>query len=138
MSFTNLLPTLGIGIASIFGILLLFYFIFTGSILLLSQGIPQALSEFFAAIAANDLTAAYALTTPTFQKRTSKKQFTKFIKTHQLQQYKRLKLPLINTEGDRCSLNLAIELLSGEEVSLRLELAKEGKTWAIEGWGEGD
>lgn len=137
MSFSEILPYLGIGIASILGIIVLIWLLIAGSILLATKGLPQAINNFFAAIVTNNLDAAYAMTTPNFQKRTPKKQFTKFVKANRLKEYKRLKLPVFNPKGDRCPLELSVELMSGEKIPLRMELVKEVKGWAIDGLEEG-
>lgn len=132
MSFSEILPYLGIGIASILGIIVLIWLLIAGSILLATKGLPQAINNFFAAIVTGNLDAAYAMTTLNFQKRTPKKQFTKFVKANRLKQHKRVQLPLFNVEGDRCPLELSVELTSGEKIPLRMELVKEGKGWAID------
>lgn len=137
MSFSEILPYLGIGIASVLGILVLIWLLIAGSILLTTKGLPQALNNFFAAIVTDNLDAAYAMTTPNYQKRTSKKQFTKFVKANRLKQYKRLELPLFEPKGDRCPLDLSVELTTGEKMRLQMELVKEGKGWAIDGLGQG-
>lgn len=77
------------------------------------------------------------MTTPNFQNRTPKKQFTKFVKANRLKQHKRVQLPLFNVEGDRCPLELSVELISGEKIPLQMELVKEGKGWAIDVLEEG-
>ena len=130
MNFSEILPYVGIGIASILGILVLVWLLIAGSVLLVTRGLPQALNNFFAAIVTDNLDAAYAMTTLDFQKRTSKKQFTKLVKVNQLKQYKCLELPLLNVKGDRCLLELSVKLTSGKKVLLQMELAKENKSWA--------
>ncbi|MBE9180666.1 hypothetical protein IQ268_19070 [Oculatella sp. LEGE 06141] len=137
MSFSDILPYFGIGIISILGIVVLIWLLIAGSILLVTKGLPKAINHFFAAIVTGNLDAAYAMTTPNFQKRTSKKQFTKFVKANRLKHHKRVQLPLFNVEGDWCPLDLTVELTSGEQVPLYVELVKDGKTWAIDGLERG-
>lgn len=132
MNFSEILPYVGIGITSILGILVLVWLLIAGSVLLVTRGLPQALNNFFAAIVTDNFDAAYAMTTPDFQKRTSKKQFTKFVKANKLKQYKRLQLPLFDVKGDRCPLELSVELQSGAKIGLKMELVKDGKTWRID------
>ncbi|NJR65008.1 MAG: hypothetical protein HC772_06315 [Leptolyngbyaceae cyanobacterium CRU_2_3] len=53
---------------------------------------------------------------------------------NRLKQHKRIQLPLFNVEGDRCPLELSVELISGEKIPLQMELVKGGKGWAIDAW----
>jgi hypothetical protein len=132
MDFSDLLPKLGIGIAILLGILFLLWLLLSRTLLYAAQGLPQFLSEFFMAIVSDRLDEAYALTTPLYQKRTSRKQFKQFIKANQLKDYKTSKLPLKVPDTDRTCLDLELEFMSGKTVLLHLELVQVDEQWAID------
>jgi hypothetical protein len=132
MEFSALFPKLGLGLVILLGILFLLWLLLSRTLLYATQGLPQFLSEFFLAIVSDRLDEAYALMTPTYQKRTSRKQFKQFIKANRLKDYKTSKLPLKVPEADRTCLDLELEFMSGKTVLLHLELVQVEDHWAID------
>jgi hypothetical protein len=132
MDFSDLLPKLGIGLAILLGIFFLLWLLLSRTLLYAAQGLPQFLSEFFMAIVSDRVDDAYALTTPMYQKRISRKQFKQFIKANQLKDYKTSKIPLQAPDTDRRCLDLEIEFMSGKTGLLYFELVQVDDHWAID------
>lgn len=128
---------LGAVLVSLLGALVLIWIIVAARILIGGRGLVPALNNFFAAIVNNNYQAAYAMLSPALQAQFSPKDFKEFVKKHNLRQYKRLELPLFEIEDDRCPLGLTIELTTGKEVLLDLNLVKVEKVWLIEGLAMG-
>ena len=123
---------LGIGAAVAGGIALLLWIIFATSLSVTTEGIPQILGEFLVLAATGDFEEAYSRTTVRFQKSVSKQQLRKLLRVHQIQQYKRLSLPLSIPDGDVHTLDATVILTSGQEIPIHFGLVKQGKSWAID------
>ncbi|NET59467.1 MAG: hypothetical protein F6K47_25980 [Symploca sp. SIO2E6] len=131
-SFRVVLGYLGIGVAAVVGIvsiiwLLLFVRIFFGT-----QGIPQAITNFFELIATGKIDQAYQLTTDSFRAQASKKQFLKLIKTNKIKQYQRLKMAIPTVKGKNCTMEVTLITKSGIEIPLNIGLMKQGKDWQVD------
>lgn len=122
----------GIGAAVAGGIALLLWIIFTTSLSFAIEGIPQMLGKFLVLAATGDLEEAYSYTTVRFQKSVSKQQLRKLLRVHQIQQYKRLSLPISFPERDSHTLDATGILTSGQEIPINVGLVKQGESWVID------
>ncbi len=132
MEFSNTLTYVGIGAASVLGILIVIWGSVAFTILRKTKGLPQALNNFFAAVVTGNIDAAYQMTTQDYRRRVNRKTFVQFIKKNQLKQYKRTKLAPPKIEGEAHALDITVELSSGKEVPLSFVFLKNGEQWAIE------
>jgi hypothetical protein len=133
--FQPYLKYLGIGALITLGIILLIWLGFSYLVMSTTQGIPTAINDFFSHLGTNDINQAYQLTTANFQARTSKKQFSKFIKIHNLKTYKRILLGISPTkgEGEYQEIPIKIILQSGQEIPILINLTKqEDNNWQVD------
>ncbi len=130
--FQPYLSYLGIGLASILGLLIVVWIVVAVNILLKTKGLPQAIAQFFTLIVDGNITGAYQLTTDNFQAKTSKKEFTKFIKTHKLHKYTRTTMSIPTVEGDRHSLDVTVITETGQEIPVKMDLIKSDNIWIID------
>lgn len=133
-TFQPYLTYIGIGIAVIIGIVLLLWLVLAVSVLFTTQGIPQAISNFFLLIIDGEIDQAYQLTTANFQAKTSKQQFIKFIKTNKFKDYKRtiLGIPTDDENSQSQLIDITLILNSGQEIPLKIGLVKQEKDWKID------
>jgi hypothetical protein len=130
--FQPYLSYLGIGLGSLVGILIVVWAIVAVTILLKTKGLPQAIGEFLTLISNGNITGAYQLTTENFKATTSKKELTKFVKTHKLNKYTRTTMSIPTVEGDRHCLDVTVITDTGKEIPLMMEFVKQEKTWKVE------
>ena len=130
-TFQPYLSYLGIGLAGILGLLLLVWIIVSVTIFLKTKGLPQAIRAFFTLIVDGNITGAYQLTTDEFKAKTSKKEFTKFIKKNKLNKYSRNTMSIPTVEGNRHCLEVTAIAENGQEIPLKIALIKNNKDWQI-------
>lgn len=131
--FQPYLSYLGIGLGSLVGLLIVVWIIVAVTILFKTKGLPQAIAQFFTLIVDGNVTRAYQLTTDNFKAKTSKKELTKFIKTHKLNKYDRTTMSIPTVEGDRHCLEVTVITENGSKIPLSMEFVKlNHKTWKIE------
>ncbi|MGA1624701.1 MAG: hypothetical protein ACO4AJ_03585 [Prochlorothrix sp.] len=124
---------LGAVLVSLLGALVLVWISTALRLFIRGKDMAPALNNFFAAIVNSNYGAAYGMLTPALQAQLSTKDFKDFIKKHNLRLYKRLELPMFEIENNRCPLPLTVELMTGQEVALNLELVKVEEVWQIDG-----
>jgi hypothetical protein len=126
------LAYIGIGAAIVGGIALLLWIIFAFLLSSATEGIPELLGKFFNYAAMGDFEQAYSLTTDRFQKSISRQQLRKLIQTHQIQNHKRILLPVSIPEGDTHTFDVTLVLESGQEIPISVELIRQEEKWAID------
>jgi len=130
--FQPYLSYVGIGLAGILGLVLVVWIVVAVTILLKTKGLPQAIGQFFTLIANGNITGAYQLTTDEFQAKNSKKQFTKFIKTHKLNKYTRTTMSIPTVESNIHSLEVTVITNTGKEIPLKMSFVKVDKNWIVD------
>jgi hypothetical protein len=83
-------------------------------------------------LAMGDVETAYSLTSARFQQSISKSQMRKLVRKHQIDQHKRVLLPVSLPEGDRHAFDVTLILTSGREIPISIELVREGDRWIID------
>jgi hypothetical protein len=130
-TFQAYLSYIGIGAALVGGIALVVWIIFAFLLSSATEGIPELLGKFFNYAAMGDFEQAYSLTTDQFQQSISQQQLRKLIQTNQIQNHKRILLPVSIPEGDTHTFDVTLVLDSGKEIPISVELIRQQEKWAI-------
>jgi hypothetical protein len=126
------LSYLGIGAAMFGGIALLLWIGFASMLSAATEGIPELLGKFFNYLAMGDVETAYSLTSARFQQSISQPQMRKLVRKYQIDKHKRLLLPVSLPEGDAHAFDATLVLTSGREISVSIELVRQGERWTID------
>jgi hypothetical protein len=126
------LSYLGIGAALVGAIALLLWIGFAAMLSATTEGIPELLGKFFNYLAMGDLETAYSLTSARFQQSISQKQLQQLVRKHQIDKHKRLLLPVSFPEGDAHACDLTLILTSEREITILIELVRQGENWTID------
>ena len=128
------LSYLGIGAAIVGAIALLLWISSAAMLSAATEGIPELLGKFFNYLAIGDLETAYSLTTTRFQQSISQSQLRKLVRKHHIDSHQRLLLPVSLPEGDAHAFDITLILRSGREISISIELVRQGENWMIDAW----
>ncbi|MBJ7899654.1 MAG: hypothetical protein GC158_07000 [Cyanobacteria bacterium RI_101] len=131
-TFLPYIKYLGIAGISILGIVLLLWLGLAITIMTRTQGVPKALNHFFYHIGQDQINQAYQLTTADYQRKISKQQFIKFIKTHDLKTNKRILIGIQMSSNGMKDIPVKVVLKSGKEIPTVIDIVKQDKTLLID------
>ncbi|MDY6937321.1 MAG: hypothetical protein SWY16_06610 [Cyanobacteriota bacterium] len=126
------LPYVRIGLGAIVGAAVLAWIFFSLRFFVGTRKLTTVLTEFFELVVAGEIDKAYEMTSETFQTRTPKAKFKKFIKSNKLEKYKRVSMPVPDRNRDRNTLDVNVILASGREIPLKADIIKKGNNWKID------
>jgi hypothetical protein len=122
----------GIGAAIVGTISLLLWIGFAAMLSAATEGIPELLGKFLNYLAMGDVETAYSLTSARFQQSISQPQLQKLVRKHQIDQHKRLLLPVSIPEGDAYAFDITLVLTSGREIPIAIKLVRQDEHWTID------